>query len=225
MQTTLRTALLSCVGICLAGTTYAADLIIDTPIISPTPIAYNWDGFYLGGQVGFGTAFADHTSVVPGNDLTLSGGLIGLKMGFNAHLADQVVGGIEGDINWANITGQDTSLFGAPTHTINWLGSFRGRLGYDAGQFLPYLTGGVAFAQATRESTFGAPPANTATAMHFGWTAGAGIEFAATEQVSVDIQYRYSDLGSQVYDWSGPGTNPTIRLTANTITAGINWHF
>jgi opacity protein-like surface antigen len=160
---------------------------------------------------------------VPGNDLTLSGGLVGFKFGYNGHVADQFVAGVEGDLNWANITGQDTTLFGDPTHTINWLGSIRGRLGYDAGQFLPYLTGGVAFAQATRTTTFGAP--NSATATHLGWTAGAGIEFAATEQLSVDLQYRYTDLGSRVYDWSGPGTNPTIHLTANTITAGLNWHF
>ncbi len=218
--------MLSCAGVCFAGATYAADLIVlDPPIYAPTPIAYSWDGFYLGGQAGFGRAFADHTSQIPGNDLTLSGALFGVKAGFNTHLANQVVGGLEADLNWAGITGQDTTLFGEPTHTINWLGSFRGRLGYDAGRVLPYLTGGIAAGQATRETTFGTPPANTATATHIGWTVGAGAEFAVTDALSVDLQYRYTDLGSRVYDWSGPGTDPTVHLTAHTITAGLNWHF
>jgi len=226
MRNSIRTALLSCAGLCFAGATYAADLVIvQPPIISPTPIAYNWDGFYLGAQVGYGAGLADHTSQIPGNDLTLSGALAGVKAGINTHLAPQVVGGLELDLNWANITGSDAALFGSPTHTINWLGSFRSRLGYDAGQFMPYLTGGVAFGGATRETTFGTPPANTASATHIGWTVGGGFELAATDQLSIDLQYRYTDLGSKVYVWSGPGTDPTIHLTTHTITAGLNWHF
>lgn len=224
MKTTFKTALLSCAALCLTGTSYAADLIlVDPPMYSPTPAA-NWEGFYAGVQLGFASGFADHIMDPPNNDLSLSGGLLGGQIGYNMYLADQFVGGIEAEFNATNITGGDVLLPGEPTHTINWLGSFSGRLGYDAGQFLPYISGGVAFASATRTTEVG-PPGNTATASHLGWTVGAGLEFSATDTLSIDLQARYYDLGEQLYIWSGPGTDPTIHLTASTVTVGANWHF
>lgn len=223
MRNIAKTALLSCAAIFLAGSSYAADLIlVDPPMTQPTSV-YNWEGFYAGVQLGFASGFADHLANPPNNDLTLSGGLLGAKAGYNMYLADQVVAGIAADFNAANIAGADTALPGDPTHTINWLGTFTGRVGYDAGQFLPYVSGGIAFAQATRTTQVGAP--NSATATHLGWTVGAGLEFSATETLSIDLQARYYSLGQQLYDWSGPGTNPTIALSASTVTVGANWHF
>lgn len=222
MKTTFKTALLSCAALCLTGTSYAADLIlVDPPMYSPTPAA-NWEGFYAGVQLGFASGFADHLGA-PNYDLDLSGGLLGGKIGYNMYLADQFVGGIEADFNAANITGTDPLHFGPPTHTINWLGSVRGRLGYDAGQFMPYVTGGIAFASATRTTEFDAP--NSATATHLGYTVGAGLEFSATDTLSLDIQARYYSLGEQLYVWSGAGVDPTIALSASTVTVGANWHF
>ena len=224
MRTTLRTALLSCAAICLTSTAYAADLVlVDPPMYSPTPAA-NWEGFYAGVQLGFASGFADHLANPPNNDLTLGGGLLGGKIGYNMYLADQFVGGIEADFSAANITGADTALPNDPTHTINWLGSVRGRLGYDAGQFMPYVTGGVAFAQATRTTELGAP--NSATASHVGWTVGAGLEYMVAPNWAVKGEYMYYDFGTTRF------TTPvalapfgSFRTDDHTLKLGINYRF
>lgn len=203
----------------------AADLIISAPpSYSPGIVQAsggNWDGVYLGVFGGWASGLADHTSQVPGNDIDISGGLLGLTAGANFTLTDGVVAGIVGDIAWSDVTGDNLAAYGSPIHTIDWQGSLRGRLGVDAGAFMPYVTGGVAFAHGTRESTVG----GTADAMHVGWTAGAGVEVAVADNISLDLQYRYSDFGSKEYDWSGPGTNPTVNLTQHAITAGLNFSF
>jgi outer membrane immunogenic protein len=228
MRITLRAALLSCVGLCFVPAAYAADLIVQEPIMtSPVPTAYNWDGFYVGIQAGYGWGEADHQPAIPtgpggnGNDLGLSGWLAGVNAGYNMHLSDQFIGGIEADINWADISGSDDTLFGEPSHTIDWMGSVRARLGFDGGVFMPYMTGGLAFGHGARESTSG----GDADATHIGWTAGVGVEVAATDNLSIDLQYRYTDLGAQTYVWSGAGTDPKVSLTAHTVIAGLKWHF
>jgi outer membrane autotransporter protein len=222
MKSIFGAGLLAGTAMCLATTAFAADLPMVPSMTTPT-MATDWDGFYIGGQVGYGTGFADHTSLVPGNDITVQGWLAGAKAGYNMHLGDQLIGGVEGDFNLANITGSIPNN-NTTTETIQWLGSFRGRLGYDAGQFMPYVTAGLAFAHAYRTSGIGGPN-NHASVDHIGWTAGAGVEFKATDNMSIDLEARYSDLGSQVYVWSGTGTDPTIHLTTTTVTAGLNWHF
>ena len=60
-------------------------------------------------------------------------------------------------------------------------------------------------------------------ATHVGWTAGAGVEFAATENLSVDLAYRYSDYGNAEYtNSSGTGE---LHLKAHQVTVGLNWGF
>src|SRR5690606_3654240 len=102
------------------------------------------------------------------------------------------------------------TAFDGTTHTIDWQGSLRGIVGFDGGAFLPYLTGGLAFANATRHSPlFGGEDAD---ATHIGWTVGAGVKFAVTDNMNIDLLYRYSDYGAQVYDFTS-GTDPEIALT------------
>lgn len=207
----------------LMSSAYAADLIIEEPIAyEPIAVSGSWDGPFIGIFAGGGWGFADHVADPPNNDLDLSGWLLGVNAGVNFTLGNGIVAGIVGDIAWADIGGEDTFAFDT-THDIDWQGSVRGRLGFDGGAFMPYLTGGLAFAHATRTTSFNDP--NEADATHIGWTVGAGVEFAVTDDVSVDLLYRYSDLGEQTYEWSNGGTDPTIGLTTHTLTVGLNWSF
>lgn len=211
-----------------ASSGFAADLIIDEapmPEVGVVDVG-NWDGVYIGAFVGGGWGTADH---IPGpgfpgdpdgNDLDLSGWLAGVTLGANFTVGSGIVAGIVGDLAWSNVSGvDDFGIFGDIEHTINWQGSLRGRIGFDGGAFLPYLTAGLAVANATRTSL---DIPDSADATHVGWTVGAGVEFAVADNVSVDLLYRFSDYGEQDYDY---GSVPTIDLQTHTVQVGLNWRF
>lgn len=87
----------------------------------------------------------------------------------------------------------------------NWLFTLRGRLGYQTVLRLPslfYLTGGLAMAQLKVNNNFndnsalsGAGGSST-TRNQIGWTAGAGIEVATMNHVTVDFEYLYVQVPS-----------------------------
>ena len=170
------------------------------------------------GGYGWGTATDDTSTGIftdTVDELDLAGWLVGVDAGANFYLSDGIVAGIVGDIAWSDISGLDTSTAAVD---LDWAGSVRGRIGFDGGAFMPYLTGGLAIAGAN--ATDGAI---SDSATHIGWTVGAGVEIAATEELSIDLQYRYSDYGAQDY---ALGTNPTtISLTTHQVTAGLHWNF
>jgi outer membrane immunogenic protein len=211
-------------GAGMMSTAYAADLIITQPM---TPAGYvdvggNWEGAYIGIHGGYAAGEFDHiVAGFPNNDGDMDGFLLGVQAGFNFYLSDAVVGGIEADISWANIEGTCVNGPGVcafpTTQTIDWEGSLRGRLGFDGGAFMPYVTAGLAVAHGTRSSLGG-----SAKATHIGWTAGAGVEFAATDDLSLNLMYRYSDYGSSVYEY---GSDPEVALTTHAVTVGLNWRF
>lgn len=199
--------------LCCASSAYAADLIIaDSPTVPSTTAAPqgNWDGPFVGVFGGYATGSA--TSPI---DFDLDGYLLGLNAGSNFALSNGIVVGVVGDIAWSNII--DDDVFARPgAFDVDWTGSIRGRVGYDAGSFMPYLTAGLALASGTLTATAGG---TVDTNTHFGWTAGAGLEFKATDNISLDVAYRYSDYGPQSYgvtDW---------EFTTHQVTAGINFHF
>lgn len=200
-----------------SSATVAADLIINEPIVSPgvVNVGGDWEGVYLG-VFGGGAAgtFDDVDGLFdPDDSMGISGWLIGVNAGANFYITDGVVGGIVGDIAWADISG---SLYDDYyTYSINWQGSLRGKLGFDGGAFMPYVTGGLAFANGTLTWD-----GDTDSQTHLGWTVGAGVEIAATEDLSIDVLYRYSNYGDKVY-FDGP----TQTLDTHAVTVGLNWKF
>ena len=212
----------------LMSSAYAADLIIEEPVeVGVVDVSGTWDGAFIGVFAGAGWGLADHTPVAPGvgNDVDLTGWLLGVDVGFNATVGSGIVLGVVADIAWADISGTNDAPpvggFDTVSHDIDWMGSLRGRVGFDGGAFLPYLTAGLAVAHANRSTT---GPVTSFDNTHFGWTVGAGVEFAVTEDVSIDLLYRYSDYGSEIYN-PAPATVPSVGLTAHTIQAGLHWNF
>ena len=206
-----------------ASTTFAADLIVDEPAAPMMAAASgNWDGAYIGAFAGYGwgTLTAEDSNFTSsGTEIDLSGWSVGVTAGANFTISEALVAGIAADIAWSDI-GNDDSFDGFDASSINWQGSVRGRLGLDAGSFLPYVTAGLAFANNTLSTSW--PSEDTQT--HIGWTAGAGVEFAVADNVSLDLLYRYSDFGTKEYDAYGGGTSE-VSLTSHAITAGINFKF
>ena len=209
----------------VSSATFAADLIIDEEpgiIVEDEPV--NFEGLYVGVHIGGGWGFADHiVGGFPNNDIDLSGAFAGVQLGGSFHAGDMLVLGAEVDASWSGISGTCTpgAIPGVcgftTTQDINWMASARGNIGFDAGAFMPYLTAGLVVAEGTRSSLGG-----SASATHVGWTAGVGVRVAATENVSLDFQYRYNDLGTQTYMY---GANPDVNITLHTVRAGINFEF
>jgi opacity protein-like surface antigen len=208
-----------------ASAASAADLLINQPAPSygnsfGGGSTGGWDGAYIGGFLGYGwgTLADQDGNILPTspNETDLSGWTVGAKLGANFSVGGGLVLGAEGDVAWSGISGYNSA--DGIDSDINWTSSLRGRAGYDAGAFMPYLTAGLAIAGAT--SSLGG---TDDTQTHFGWTAGAGVEVAATEQISLDLQYRYSDYGQATYN---VGTGPSdLDLTTHAVTAGVNFKF
>jgi outer membrane immunogenic protein len=204
-----------------ASAAQAADLIIDTaPVVAPVVSSGgNWDGAYIGAFAGYGwgtlTDEEDYFGDGIGTEYDSTGWLLGVNAGADFTVSEAIVAGIAADIAWNDASGDDGATRASD---LNWDGSVRGRLGFDGGAFLPYVTAGLAFANNTVD--LGAGGADTQT--HIGWTAGAGIEFAVADNVSLDLQYRYSDYGTKTYDLA---TDNDFSLTSHAVTAGVNFRF
>jgi outer membrane immunogenic protein len=188
----------------------AADLIVEEPIYEAAVAANDWDGFYVGIFGGYAAGTANSFGV----DTDIDGWLVGGAVGANFTVSEAIVAGIVADLAWTDISG----VTGGADVNLDWVGSVRGRLGINGGAFLPYLTGGLAVAGVSLE----APPDST-SATYVGWTAGAGVEFAATDDLSIDLLYRYSDYGSQ--DITLNGITEPVSLNTHQVTVGLNWGF
>jgi len=199
-----------------SGSAMAADLSVPAPAqpapAYSAPAATDWDGPYIGASVGYGWGTATDNGTGGFGSTSTTGWLIGGQVGYNFHLTDNLVAGVEGNVDWDNQSGSTVN----GTLQRNWDGSIRGRLGVDLDGILPYVEAGVAFTNATASAPGGSPSASNT---HTGWTAGAGVEFKVADPVSINVEYRYSDYGSQNYN------GESVGLTDNTVRLGVNYHF
>ena len=214
MKMTGKFLLASALVAVASGSAMAADLYTPPPAppAAIAPAATDWDGPYIGASVGYGWAtVTDNTSP---DSSAANGWLLGGQLGYNFHLSDTLVGGVEGDLNWNDQQGSGfTGVDAGDSYRINWDGSIRGRLGLDFDGVLPYVEAGIAFANADLDTP--AAINNTYT----GWTAGAGVEFKVADPLSVNVEYRYSDYGDQTYG------GESLHLNNNIVKAGVNYHF
>ncbi|MEL6089682.1 outer membrane protein [Bartonella schoenbuchensis] len=95
-------------------------------------------------------------------------------------------------------------------HTLRqkWSGATRVRIGFVADRIMPYIAGGVTYAQlqdifsrsleveGKEVSSFNL---SDETKMMVGYTLGGGIDFAMADNVILRAEYRYSDFGKQKF--------------------------
>jgi outer membrane immunogenic protein len=177
---------------------------------------YNWTGAYVGINGGGGWGRSDFSAPLSSGTFDLSGGLVGGTLGYNYQVG-QAVFGIEGDLDWSNIRGSSACGVGLSCSVRNnWLGTVRGRLGYAADRFMPYVTGGAAFGDIkTSVAGFGDSSQTKA-----GWTVGGGIEAAIAGPWTAKIEYLYVDLG---HGASILGSDASFKT--NIVRAGLNYRF
>ncbi|MCW0983645.1 porin family protein [Agrobacterium sp. BT-220-3] len=161
----------------------AADVVYEQPappVEQPTSSTYDWSGFYIGGQGGYSW----NQATVGESDQNIDSGTAGLHAGYNFQNGN-VVYGIENDFNYNFEKGNEANL--------EWDASGRARVGYAWDRTLFFGTAGVAAAGGKVD----VPGAGKKDDILIGWTAGAGVEHAVTDNILVRGEYRYSDFGNK----------------------------
>ena len=176
---------------------------------APVAVAavYNWTGFYIGADVGYGWGRSTGTltnaaGLFPVNySLDPSGVLGGGFVGFNYQVSNVVLG-IEADWQAADLNQSGNFLFGGvPTYAfgtkVKDYGSVRGRFGLAFDRWMVFGTGGFAWGNWETSYGFIGTPAfvTSDVSSHAGWTAGAGVEYAFADNWLGRVEYRYTDLG------------------------------
>lgn len=207
-----------------AGSAFAADLPSVAPYEAAAPAGYyDWTGFYVGAQVGY--AFADSDF---GGDA--DGFVGGVHAGYNYQINNWVVG-VEADVEYSDASASGAVVLPAPAGLTafgidnEWNGSVRARLGYAFDRVLVYATGGVAFGGFDVRATNGLISSSD-SATHVGWTVGAGVEYAITQNVTARAEYRYTDLGDKNYTFAAPvGTVNFDAADIHTVRVGVSYKF
>lgn len=204
-----------------------ADLPTRYPTKAPVMVApaWSWSGFYIGVNGGYSWATTNHTDLVgvTSGDFRQQGGLVGGTIGYNFQSGPAVFG-IEGDLDWARISGTNACGGGNCFTDVRAFGTFRGRLGYAAGAWMPYITGGLAFADIRAGQNF--PGSTTADQWRTGWTIGAGLEWMFAPNWSAKVEYLYADFGNNSsVSYTAPGVVNVTERDVNVIRGGINYKF
>jgi outer membrane immunogenic protein len=175
------------VAFAAASTAYAADAVEEIPA-APAAVemapAFSWSGPYVGVHTGYGWGEADVDGFGDGD---FDGWRLGGFVGYNWQFSSGFVAGIEGDVNY-DWNDED---FAGVSGESGFSGSVRGRVGYALDRTLIFAAGGWT---ATNIEADG-PGFDDDDTLH-GWTIGAGVDHAFTDNMFGRIEYRYNDYGS-----------------------------
>jgi outer membrane immunogenic protein len=216
-----------------ASSVQAAD-IVHAPA-SPAPVAapaFSWNGFYAGGEIGGSWARTkvnkwDAAGSQTNGSSRPNSFIGGLFAGYNFDIGSNVVLGLDTDFLWEKVKGQSSVTSGATTYKAEvkqkWVGSTRARLGYAADRWLPYVAAGVAYGRINTSVTGGDTFAKNKTPA--GWTAGAGVDYAMTDNILLRLEYRYTDFGKKTYYNVRDSSNYRVKYKANDIRVGVAYKF
>lgn len=219
----------------LTSSAFAADAVVEDVVAVDE--AFNWSGMYIGAAVGYGWSDPEVSfDAVPNASVEydLDGFLGGIYAGYNYQMPNNIVVGVEADINYSDIDGDGDAIQGgvvnpgyAGTARIEWQGSVRGRIGYAFDRILPYFTAGVAFGE-IEENFFNVPTTVTATFSDTftGWTVGGGLEYAVTDNIILRGEYRYTDFGSEDFPEVSPYSDPhELEVETHDVRFGVAYKF
>jgi outer membrane immunogenic protein len=227
----MKSLLIACSIFALGVTSAVAADLAPQPVepVVPVVLPYSWTGFYVGAHAG--AVFSNSSANVGGfnfNSLDDTGFIGGAHAGYNYQFDGGFVVGLEGDIDYTSLDKDTNTVFlGGPIRAnikSEWQASIRARLGYAFDRFLPYVTGGVAFGDekftAVQTVPFGRfSNSDTRT----GWTVGAGLEYAMTDNWLVRGEVRYTDFGHNSFN--GAGALGRVKFNEVSTTLGVSYKF
>lgn len=178
------------------------------------------------------------------SDVDLSGYKVGAHVGYDQQFGMLVLGA-ETDINigdgsheggyfYYNSTDDelnDGNELESATFELLWQGSARVKAGLALDRFMPYATAGLAYGQADASDhrEFDPPRDHQYDGINLiGYTVGLGLAYAATDDIIIRAEGRYTDFGSvDATGISGTETQATeiVGPAIASIEAGISFKF
>jgi outer membrane immunogenic protein len=233
--------------VAFAAPAFAADM---APVYTKAPIAptsvYDWSGFYIGGELGGASARANGSFAFPppatwtnSSSTGIGGGFIGYQYQF----VSRIVLGVEANVlalfnqnlglaacNPATVCNPPGAVIGNRISDAIW--TVGPRLGWAAGVWLPYVTGGYA-ATSLNNTYYTAPGVNFEqfSQNRSGWYVGGGVDWAFSRNWIVGVEYRHYDFGTSrgVPTFTAGGLNPfdttDLGLRADSVAVRVSYKF
>jgi outer membrane immunogenic protein len=215
-------------GVLMTGPAIAADMrdAYKAPI---APRAFNWNGLYLGGNLGYGWANVKTSVAVAGVAVgsgteDLKGAIGGGQIGYNWQTGAMLVG-IEADYQGS---GQKATFTGAgitAKDSITSFGTVRGRLGYVSDTWLLYMTGGGAYGTFRSDLTVPGIGTGSSKKSHGAWTIGAGVENAFATHWTWKAEYLFIDTGRFNDSRGLAGVVVNTEVRDHIFRLGVNYLF
>jgi outer membrane immunogenic protein len=245
LETTMKKFLLGTVAlVAFAAPAAAADLAARPYTKAPAPMIaaiYDWSGFYIGLNGGWGSSRNCWDDITPGgvflaaegcHDAT--GGVVGGQIGYRWQAGGWVFG-LEAQGDWADLHGSNTSLAFPATNIrtrVDAFGLFTGQVGYAFNNALLYVKGGAAVTDSRYDITTvvgNALVANTGDQTRWGATVGAGLEYGFAPNWSAAIEYDHIFSQNQTFNFNTPAGAffgpERIRQDVDLVTARVNYRW
>jgi len=236
----------------VTGPSMAADLGLRLNTKAPPAMmggVYDWSGFYVGLNGGGGAtgncwdflsdSVPSHTdgrygAAMPDGCHNGTGGTFGGQLGYRWQAANWVFG-IEGQGNWANISGSTHSLHNfkyVKQSSIDSFGMITGHVGYAVNNVLLYAKGGAAVVDDKvgfngADDKTGAPDRASTSQSRWGGTVGAGLEVGLGGNWSVGAEYNHIFLSQRDVPIVSElrGTNVRVREDVDVGLVRLNYNF
>ena len=219
---------------------------------TPSAVAFNWTGLYVGAHAGYGWGETDAATTLLLNGDTLDahstasnsfdsdGWLGGFQAGYNYQVGRWVLGveadysfsDIDGSFNYEPATGPQKLAGG----DMDWLVTVRGRIGHTFDNVLLYGTAGLAIAEfggfVDHYWSNGNPADHAAfSSTETGWTVGGGVEVALSQNQSLKGEYLYlrfddvsGNMRSPIFG-AGYEVDAENDVSLHTVRFGLNYRF
>jgi outer membrane immunogenic protein len=230
----------SLIALGAAAPAVAADLAARPYTKAPPMIAavYDWSGFYIGANGGWGSSHNSWDSISPftvgpEGSHDASGGTVGGQVGYRWQ-AGTFVFGLEAQGNWADFKGSNNSTLFVPTalnsSKIDAFGLFTGQVGYAFNNALLYVKGGAAVtSNRYRITNLVGTVASAGDDTNWGGTIGVGLEYGFAPNWSVGVEYDHLFMQDKSYNFNDAAgvafAGDRIRQDVDLVTARLNYKF
>jgi outer membrane immunogenic protein len=236
------------VSILFTGAASAADLAARPYTKAPPPpvaALYDWTGFYIGVNGGWGSSRKCWDIVTPAGAFfgaegchDATGGVVGGQVGYRWQMSNWVFG-LEAQGDWSDLRGQRVSqqFILVPNDAysrtrINAFGLFTGQIGYAWNNALLYVKGGAAVTDDRYDHVVVLTNTvfDTARETRWGGVVGVGVEYGFSPNWSAAVEYDHLFMQDRTLNFTQPNTGllstiDRVRQDVDLVTVRVNYRF